>query len=219
MPHLMAQWMRQLALGRVDINMTRNGRVGYAGFWTILTQIIVIKALEFNFMQFPVNISEKEMGVDHLDYDNKIWQNACKVAKMLQDIRDYYNSNDMQMKINVHVGYRDFVKNAAVGGVKTSQHLDGSAVDFSTYGTVPLHTVFNDIISNKIKLTYPISQIILEQSRINPNNWGWIHLGMWSPEWSVMRTVRNKSTQQNQYTIYKGGNYFLVNSPQPSTPV
>jgi hypothetical protein len=170
-------------------------------------------------MKFPDNISEKEMDVDHLSQDKQIWQNACKVAQMLQDIRDYYNSNNVPVKINVHVGYRDSRKNAAVGGVKTSQHLDGSAVDFSTHGTIPLHTVFNDIVAGKIKLTHPISQIILEQSRINPNNWGWIHLGVWSPEWAVMRTVRNKSTQQNQYTIYKGGNYFLVNTPQPSTPV
>lgn len=170
-------------------------------------------------MKFPDNITPKEMDVDHLDPSHPYWQNACKVAWMLQDIRDYYNKNGRKVQINVHVGYRSDEKNKSVGGSKTSQHLDGSAVDFSTYGTIPLHEVFNDIIMKRIPIRFPVSQIILEQSRINPKNWGWIHLAVWSEEWEEYRKSIGKMSRPDQNTICVNKTYILVNKEQPATPV
>lgn len=171
---------------------------------------------------FPKNISAKEMGVDHLKEGDEFYENAMKVAQMLQVIRDFYNPNNdpKGFKINVHVGYRDDAKNKSVGGAARSQHLVADAVDFSAYG-FPLSKIYNDIMGGSIKLPHTISQLIIEESRINKGKWGWIHLARWTPEWKEARKSIGKNGEPNQFLkMRKDANgsdsYTSVNSPVPN---
>ena len=166
---------------------------------------------------FPNNISAKEMGVSHLSDANPLYQAAWMVAINLQAIRDHYNPNNDKdgFKINVHVGYRSPDKNKSVGGSSTSQHLTAEAVDFSCYGSKPLHEIFNDLKNGKIELPFEISQLILEESRINKGQWGWIHLGVRTQQWIESRK-RLKKNDQTQFTLMVSGDYYTATSDAKS---
>jgi hypothetical protein len=162
--------------------------------------------------EFPKNISAEEMGVEDQPKSSKLYTNALKVAENLQAIRDYYNKNGFNAKINVHVGYRSESHNKMVGGVQTSQHLTAEAVDFSTYETIPLQTVFNDIKNGVITLPHKLSQLILEESKINKGKWGWIHLAIFTDDWAKFRKSRNKTSTPNQWLVKRNDspNYQVV---------
>jgi uncharacterized protein YcbK (DUF882 family) len=58
--------------------------------------------------------------------------NVTELAQNLQVLRDHLNA-----PIRIHSGVRSQAQNEAAGGAKNSQHLIGTAADFSVQGRTP----------------------------------------------------------------------------------
>lgn len=153
-------------------------------------------------MNLTTNFTDKEIGVDRLDPKSTIYQMSLLVADNLQAVRDYYKK-----PVSIHVGYRDEGHNAKVGGVSTSQHLFGEAVDFHVEGVTILDT-YNDIRTGKIKMPHKISQLILEESKARPKTWGWVHMGIWTNRFETARKAAGKDGSANQMLVCKGNRYL-----------
>lgn len=118
---------------------------------------------EFNFRDLPIT-------EDHTNY-------AESLAENLQVIRDFLNK-----KIKVTSWLRLPAHNASIAGAsKTSQHLQGEAVDFVVDGLDAngLDDLFDLLVSGKIKLPNPCSQIIRESK----DGKDWIHMGLKTLYW------------------------------------
>jgi len=83
------------------------------------------------------------------------------VINTLQPIRDLY-----EKPVFISSGYRCPALNVAVGGAKTSQHLEGKAADISTESLELNKKLFNLIRDSKI----PFDQLLDEY------NFKWIHI-------------------------------------------
>lgn len=122
-------------------------------------------------MQLTANISLKEMThTNRGDYLARNRQEACKhldniqkTARMIQNIRDYFDS-----PLIVHSGFRCPALNIKVGGSPTSQHMHGEAADFHVANT-PLEVVFGWIRISGLQW----GQLILEG---DPPSW--IHMSI-----------------------------------------
>lgn len=95
-------------------------------------------------------------------------ERLCK--EILQPIRDKYGH-----AITVTSGYRSPKLNAAVGGVKNSQHLTGEAADIKCTATSKA-TLFNLIKSMIASKEIKVGQLIWEYgTKKEPN---WIHVSL-----------------------------------------
>ena len=82
-------------------------------------------------------LKEFLVGSDPLERSNlstAILGNLFRIVQIMSVIRTQAN-----MPITITSGYRSFSHNMRVGGVKTSQHLTGSACDFKTYAPYRIH--------------------------------------------------------------------------------
>jgi hypothetical protein len=97
------------------------------------------------------------------DIDNtpsgEVISNLIRVSRLLEDIRSMFDNRP----IHISSGYRCPELNQRVGGSPKSQHLTGSAVDFTIQG-VPLNEIMDTIIASGL----PYDQLIHEFS-------SWIH--------------------------------------------
>lgn len=106
--------------------------------------------------------AKKINNVPNLEQQN----NLIKLVKdVLQPIRDRYGK-----AIYVNSGYRCPALNKAVGGVSTSEHLTGNAVDITSTDNKALWNIITDMIkSGEIS----VGQCIWEKGTKAPK---WIHL-------------------------------------------
>lgn len=107
----------------------------------IPTMIIVAPSGGYNLINIDWNNFDSPIGKyftvgELLRYDkrripttNEVKSNILKMAKELDNIRESWGS-----PIGITSGYRPADVNAAVGGVKNSQHLNGGAVDIYPIG-------------------------------------------------------------------------------------
>ena len=102
---------------------------------------------------------------------SEVKKNLEKLCKeVLQPIRDKYGR-----AITVTSGYRSPKLNAAVGGVKNSQHLLGQASDIKCTGTSKAY-LFNLIKDMIQKKEIKVGQLIWEYgTKKEPN---WIHVSL-----------------------------------------
>lgn len=97
--------------------------------------------------------------------DEKMIKNLKSLCEnVLQPIRDRYNK-----PITVTSGYRCDKLNKKVGGVKTSQHLNGEAADLICDDKKSLFLLIQDMIK---KGEIKVGQLI------NENNFSWIHVSL-----------------------------------------
>lgn len=71
---------------------------------------------------------------ERLFLDIDVYCNLFRLVQIMSIIRIHAN-----MPITITSGFRSFRHNMRVGGVKTSQHLTGSACDFKTYAPDRIH--------------------------------------------------------------------------------
>ena len=111
----------------------------------------------------------KTLGIDNTPGQKEI-ENLEKLAtKILQPIRDKYGK-----PIKVTSGYRSPSVNSAVGGAKTSQHLDGEAADiFVGEDNSKLFQLIKDMIE---KGEIICGQLIWEYG--NKKQPRWIHISL-----------------------------------------
>lgn len=104
---------------------------------------------------------------------DKLIPSGQLLAAELQKVRDYFGP------VIVHSGYRCQGLNSAIGGSKTSQHMQFEAADFHVHGR-DFVEVFEWIWK---KSDIDFSQLILEGwSAGKPS---WIHLGICGPAWQA----------------------------------
>lgn len=101
----------------------------------------------------------------------------------------------LRLPIVITSGLRPDWLNAAIGGSKTSAHLDGRAADVKVVGMSPAH-FSRWIEANAQRLNLPIDQVILE---FPPN--GWTHLAIADKPRQQFLTARSVGGS----TVYTAG--------------
>jgi len=111
--------------------------------------------------------------------------------KVLQPVREHYGKG-----VKVNSGFRHPDVNAAVGGVRTSDHCMGQAADIEIPG-VPNHELA-DWIANNLDFT----QVILEFYTRGVPDSGWVHVS-YVP--SNLKKQQLTATKQDGKTVYLPG--------------
>ncbi len=111
--------------------------------------------------------------------------------KVLQPVREHYGKG-----VKVNSGFRHPDVNAAVGGVRTSDHCMGQAADIEIPG-VPNHELA-EWIANNLDFT----QVILEFYTRGVPDSGWVHVS-YVP--SNLKKQQLTATKQDGKTIYLPG--------------
>lgn len=122
----------------------------------------------FTLEEFVLSQTASRKGIDNTPSAD-VTKNLKKVAATLEEIRTLLG----EVPIHVNSGYRSPALNKAVGGAKTSAHMDGYAADFiaPAYGS-PLK-----ICKTLLKSAIAFDQIIEEGT--------WVHI-------SVAPAMRNQ---------------------------
>lgn len=118
----------------------------------------------FKLEEFIKSNTATAKGIDNTPTEEQL-ENIKFVAEQLQLIRNTY-----KQPIYITSGFRSEKLNNAVGGSKTSQHMDGLAVDINQGSKTRNHNLFL-IIKRMMKVGLQVHQLIDE------NNFNWIHIG------------------------------------------
>ncbi len=102
-------------------------------------------------------------------------------TELLEDVRNHF-----ERPVRVHSGYRPPAKNAAVGGVKSSDHPAGRAADFHVAANADSTWEESTIAAFEYirkELQGQYGQVILEDHRDHLNKPGklWVHVSIPSP--------------------------------------
>lgn len=126
----------------------------------------------FNLEEFLKSSTATAKKIDNTPKEQYVYDNINNLVKtIMQPIR-----NEWGEAINVSSGYRCPKLNTAVGGSKTSQHMTGSACDFSAKDKSrngELFKMIEKLIDSK-KIT--CRQLIWEYG--NKKNPRWIHISV-----------------------------------------
>lgn len=114
------------------------------------------------------------------------------VDELLQPVRDL-----LRQPIVVYSGYRSVAVNNAVGGSKTSAHMQGFAVDFACPGYGSPREVAAFLAKELKALNIKFDQIILEFDQ-------WVHIGLCTQTGEQRGEVLTAKKVKGQ-TIYKKG--------------
>ena len=148
-------------------------------------------------MGYTKNFSETELtrsdyairhGINNEPVDDYVRENLERLAKYLQSIRDalcYHYKRDVS--INVSSAYRSPAVNSAVGGSRSSAHMQGLAADITANG-LTVQELFDFIAQN-----FGYDQLI--------NEFGaWVHVSMPSP--SKKRMQKLAAVKSGGKTVY-----------------
>jgi hypothetical protein len=106
----------------------------------------------------------KELGIDNTPNDEIIERLKIVCCRILEPVRDHYS-----IAFAPNSGYRCQALNTALHGSKTSQHMQGQAVDFEVPG------VANYDLALWISTNLVYDQLILENYTQGIPNSGWVH--------------------------------------------
>lgn len=115
----------------------------------------------FRLSEFTVSGVAERRGIRNVPLGTQI-ENLKRLAQVLEVVRSNLNGNP----ILISSGFRNAEVNAAVGGSRTSAHIDGRAVDFICPGFGTPKEVCQQLVTNGIVF----DQLIYEGT--------WVHLGI-----------------------------------------
>lgn len=115
----------------------------------------------FTFEELSRSDTAQRRGIDNTPSSAAKSNLAALVDNVLDPLREAWGK-----PIYVNSGYRCPALNKAVGGVSTSQHLQGQAADITTGNKVDNARLFQLAIDLKL----PFDQLI------NENNFSWLHV-------------------------------------------
>ena len=134
------------------------------------------------------SITATRLGISNEPTSKEIENNIIRCAQFLQELRDKINKS-----IRVFSCYRSPKVNKAVGGSKTSAHMQGLAVDFEVTG------MSNKELAEYIRDNFTdYDQIILE---FPPG--GWVHVGIATETSNRKQNLTAK--KKNGKTVYSSG--------------
>ena len=119
----------------------------------------------FTLLELIKSDSALRLGLDNTPSQGVINNLHTLVTHVLQPIREHYGK-----PVRISSGYRNGSVNAAIGGSKTSDHMQGFAADIEVFG------VTNYDLAKWIKDNLKFTQVILEFYTMGVPHSGWVHV-------------------------------------------
>lgn len=118
----------------------------------------------FSLEEMTVSPTAKRLGLSNTPTAEHIENMRYCCEKILEPVRAHFGK-----PVTVNSSYRSPAVNKAVGGSKTSQHVNGQAIDFEIAG------VDNKVVADWIADNLEFDQVILEFYTSGNKNSGWVH--------------------------------------------
>lgn len=118
----------------------------------------------FTLAEMTVSPTAKRLGLSNQPTPEHIENMRYCCEKILEPVRAHFGK-----PVQVNSSYRSPLVNKAVGGSKTSQHVNGQAIDFEIPG------IDNKVVADWIGDNLEFDQVILEFYTKGDKNSGWVH--------------------------------------------
>jgi putative chitinase len=117
----------------------------------------------FALEEMTVSPTAKRLGIPNTPTAEHIENMRYCCEKILEPVRAKFGP------VTINSSYRAPLVNKAVGGSKTSQHVNGQAIDFEVKG------VSNKVVADWVADNLEFDQVILEFYTAGDKNSGWVH--------------------------------------------
>ena len=118
----------------------------------------------FSLEEMTVSPTAKRLGLSNNPTPDHIENMRYCCEKILEPVREHFGKS-----VQINSSYRSPLVNKAVGGSKTSQHVNGQAIDFEIPG------IDNKTVADWIGDNLEFDQVILEFYTKGDKNSGWVH--------------------------------------------
>jgi putative chitinase len=118
----------------------------------------------FSLAEMIVSPTAKRLGLSNTPTPEHIENMRYCCEKILEPVRNHFGKS-----VQINSSYRAPLVNKAVGGSKTSQHVNGQAIDFEIPG------IDNKVVADWIGDNLEFDQVILEFYTKGDKNSGWVH--------------------------------------------
>jgi zinc D-Ala-D-Ala carboxypeptidase len=118
----------------------------------------------FTLEEMTASPTAKKLGIPNTPTAEHIENMRYCCEKILEPVRNHFGK-----AVTINSSYRAPKVNEAVGGSKTSQHVNGQAIDFEING------ISNKIVADWIADNLEFDQVILEFYVEGDKNSGWVH--------------------------------------------
>jgi putative chitinase len=118
----------------------------------------------FNLEEMIVSPTAKKLGLSNVPTAEHIENMRYCCEKILEPVRAHFGK-----AVTINSSYRAPLVNKAVGGSKTSQHVNGQAIDFEIQG------IDNKTVADWVADNLDFDQVILEFYAAGDKNSGWVH--------------------------------------------
>lgn len=154
----------------------------------------------FTLEELTVSPTAKKLGLPNTPTPEHIENMKYCCEKILEPVRAHFGK-----PVQVNSSYRSPAVNKAVGGSKTSQHVNGQAIDFEIPG------IDNKVVADWVADNLEFDQVILEFYTSGDKNSGWVHA-------SIKRDGGNRKQRLIASKSKAGGTtYTQVADFDPST--
>jgi len=117
----------------------------------------------FALEEMTVSPTAKRLGIPNTPTAEHVENMRYCCEKILEPVRAKFGP------VTINSSYRAPLVNKAVGGSKTSQHVNGQAIDFEVKG------VSNKVVADWVADNLEFDQVILEFYTAGDKNSGWVH--------------------------------------------
>ena len=154
----------------------------------------------FSLAEMIVSPTAKRLGLSNTPTAEHIENMRYCCEKILEPVRAHFGK-----PVQINSSYRAPLVNKAVGGSKTSQHVNGQAIDFEVPG------VDNKKVADWVADNLEFDQVILEFYTAGDKNSGWVHA-------SIKKEGGNRKLRMIASKSKAGGTvYTTVKDFDPST--
>jgi putative chitinase len=154
----------------------------------------------FTLEEMIVSPTAKRLGLSNVPTPEHIENMRYCCEKILEPVRKHFGK-----PVQINSSYRAPAVNKAVGGSKTSQHVNGQAIDFEIPG------IDNKVVADWIGDNLEFDQVILEFYTKGDKNSGWVHA-------SIKKEGGNRKMRMIASKSKAGGTvYTTVADFDPST--
>ena len=154
----------------------------------------------FTLAEMIVSPTAKRLGLSNVPTPEHIENMRYCCEKILEPVRTHFGK-----PVQINSSYRAPAVNKAVGGSKTSQHVNGQAIDFEIPG------IDNKTVADWIGDNLEFDQVILEFYTKGDKNSGWVHA-------SIKKAGGNRKVRMIASKSKAGGTvYTTVADFDPST--
>lgn len=132
------------------------------------------------------NSSNNQNVVNNVNYyleNEDIRNNVLRLCFVLEDIREFVISNNLQKCLRLSCALRSPTHNSSLSNAsKTSHHLIGLAADIIFDSLKVKDRVYRALYNKDVKVDYDnLAQVIYEY---NPRGGHWIHVGVRPKDWT-----------------------------------